>query len=102
MKKRLRKKLHKGEFQELGFDVSFDYVGPDDEESRSRFWDDFIGMIEALVLEVGGGGDRHLSFFVVRYRGSVTPEQRHAVIDWLEKYENIANPNAGPLKDAWN
>ena len=27
MKKRLRKKLHKGEFRELGFELDYDYTG---------------------------------------------------------------------------
>ena len=72
MKKRLRKKLHKGEFQELGFNLTFDYAKADNEELFDKFFDSFIAeAIEGNGLECGGGGYFHQDFFVVRYKGSV-------------------------------
>ena len=101
MKKRLRKKLRWGEFQELGFNLEFDYTGDPDGKVSDIFLTDFINAIEALGLEVGGGGYRHHDYFVAKHRGSVTEEQRGSVIDWLEKHPETANIAAGPLKDVW-
>lgn len=102
MKKRLRKKLHKGEYRELGFELKFDYTGDaGGQESIDQFNMPFIEAIENIGLMVGGGGCRHHDYFVARYRASVLPEQRQAVIDWLGQRPDVANIVAGPLKDAW-
>lgn len=103
MKKRLRKKLHKGEFQELGFNLEFDYTGDADNEINvDRFYTAFIDAVESIGLEVGGGGYKQHSYFVARYRGSVSDQQRQALINWLEQYPDVANIIAGPLVDAWH
>ena len=66
MKKRLRKKLHKGEFQEFGFNLEFDLKETNDEDF-DKFLDDFIrDAIEGNGLECGGGGHTHHDYFVVR------------------------------------
>mgnify|MGYP000296635990 CR=1 FL=1 len=101
MKKRLRKKLHKGEFRELGFELDYDYTGDLEGEPFDQFWGDWIRMIESLGLECGGGGAGHQNYFIIKYRGSVSVEQRQAVIDWLGKHPDIANVTAGQLRDAW-
>lgn len=101
MKKRLRKKLHKSEFRELGFELDYDYTGNLEGEPFDQFWGDWIGMIESLGLECGGGGAGHQSYFIIKYRGSVSVEQRQAVIDWLGKHPDITNVTAGQLRDAW-
>ena len=95
MKKRLRKKLHKGEFQELGFEVDYDYIGDLEGEPFDQFWGDWIRMIESLGLECGGGGAGPQSYFIIKY-----VEQRQAVIDWLGKHPDIANVTAGQLRGA--
>ena len=101
MKKRLRKKLHKGEFQELGFELDFDYNGDLAGDAFDQFWDTWIAFIESIGLRVGGGGATYQSYFVVNSQGSVSPEQRQQVIDWLQQRADIGNVSAGPLKDAW-
>lgn len=104
MKKRLRKKLHKGEFQELGFNLDFDYTGDyeADEEKFDRFFDRFDEFLNSLGIESGGGIGDHFSVFVCHIgRGSVTEVQRQAVIDWLSQQPEAANIVASPLKDAW-
>lgn len=101
MKKRLRKKLHKSEFRELGFELDYDYTGDLEGELFDQFWGDWIGMIESLGLECGGGGAGHQNYFIIKYRGSVSVEQRQAVIDWLGKHPDITNVTAGQLRDAW-
>ncbi|MCL1936955.1 MAG: YggL family protein [Candidatus Azobacteroides sp.] len=102
MKKRLRKKLHKAEFQELGFNLEFDLSEADNEGFYEKFLDSFITeAIEGNDLECGGGGRERQEFFVVQYRGSVSEEQRNAVKEWLEKQSHVSNIVLGELRDAW-
>ncbi len=57
MKKRLRKKLRRGEFQELGFEVRFRAVDDLSDEAFDNVADAFISQaIEANGLICGGGG----------------------------------------------
>ena len=64
MKKRLRKKLHRGEFQELGFFLKVKYAEMPDEEF-DRFIDSVIDKIGSLGLECGGRFDvNELELFV--------------------------------------
>lgn len=97
MKKRLRKKLRKGEFKELGFELQFDYTG----ETFDTFLNDLIGAVESLEMYIGGGGRPSLSYFVYCFRKSVSPEQRQALADWLMSRPDVANVVAGELRDAW-
>ena len=87
MKKRLRKKLHKGEFQELGFSVSFNIKHDTVEEGMDTF-DDFINAVEDMNMYVGGLYDTDkakASMFVVSKEcRSVTDEERLKVIEWLK------------------
>ena len=48
MKKRLRKKLHKGEFKELGFNLEFYYTG-DYKANEEFFSNSLTVMINFLV-----------------------------------------------------
>lgn len=102
MKKRLRKKFHKGEFAEFGFEIDFYYPALSDTDEASRFWEEYIDMIEETGLECGGGGAEHQSYFITKSgRGSVTEQQREAVIAWLEHHPDVCNVVAGELRDAW-
>ena len=102
MKKRIRKKLHLKEFQELGFNLEFDYVEVENEELFVAFLDSFLKeAIEGNGLECGGGGHLHHDYFVVKYRGSVSEEQRDAVKKWLEEHSAVKNIVLGELRDAW-
>jgi uncharacterized protein YggL (DUF469 family) len=57
MKKRIRKKHHLGEFQELGFEISFDLgVSDDQAEEEDAFFQFLEHAIEANGLYFGGGG----------------------------------------------
>lgn len=104
MKKRLRKKLHKGEFQELGFNVDFHYNAADENEACELI-DEFLAETEKICLCVGGwyGHDgNEASFFVVSYENrSVTPAERENLVKWLENNPKISNVVAGELRDAW-
>lgn len=100
--KRLRKKLFMDEFTVYGFEVSAQMksLGLDDFE---KFVDDFIDMIEAQDLIVGGSGDENDGFNGVvaaakRY-GSATEENRKSVQEWLLNRAECKNVLVGELVD---
>ncbi|HEX5355480.1 MAG TPA: 50S ribosome-binding protein YggL [Aquabacterium sp.] len=95
--RRLRKKLHVGEFQEFGLAFKV--------QRKPGTLD--ISFVDALLtdvvdprgLEFGGwasGG------FVSRLgRGSVTEEDRQALIDWLGQRADVETAMVSGLMDAW-
>jgi len=100
MNKRLRKKLHKGEFQELCFEVTWKIK---DESNVDQVLDDFIEFVESIKLGCGGGCSKNGFSLGVSYlgRGTVTPEQRNQVQNWLLNDPRIFCVWLGPLRDAW-
>lgn len=106
MRKRLRKKKHLGEFQELGFEVSFRYAEGLSTKEHDEFFDDWI--LKAIVgngLLFGGGFGRGVcnGFITVdKKRGSATERHRQAVEAWLKANPKILNFTVGPLVDAWH
>jgi uncharacterized protein YggL (DUF469 family) len=101
MKKRLRKKLHKGEFKELGFLVEFDYADAENEDEFDQFWVSFIDIIEQNGLGCGGGGHIHQEYFITKYKESVSEEKRLAIKKYLDEHPKVSNVIVGKLKDAW-
>ncbi|MSS71843.1 MAG: DUF469 family protein [Candidatus Latescibacteria bacterium] len=104
MRKRLRKKLHLGEFQELGFEVSFRVADDLSSDAFDRLVDIFIDQaIEGNGLVCGGGGrPPNWSVFVtIDGRGGVTEDHRRAVQQWLASQPEVREVQAGPLIDAW-
>lgn len=103
MKRRLRKKKRLGEFQELGFEVTYSLAQGASPEVRGSFLAGFLEeAIEANDLIASGGGGAPSEFFVVsaKRRGSATNEQRNVVSEWLGKNSSIVAFNVGPLRDA--
>ncbi len=104
MKKRLRKKLRKGEFQEDGFTVAATAAADVPESRAETLLDRFIvEVIEPRGLTFGGGGSgRAWSGFVARARrGSTDEADRHAAEGWLASQPDVARFAVGPLEDAW-
>ena len=101
MKNRLRKKLHKAEFQELGF--SFEIRFKEKGEDAKTFLKEFIELLRSHHLEMGGGWNAEVcGGFVTREKGSVTLEEYHAVKSWLEaKSSDVYGFTIGELRDAW-
>lgn len=96
---RLRKKMHKGEFKELGFDVDFSFREGLSDEDADRFFDDLIGELIVPAGLIYGGSTEG---FVCRATpGSVTEDERAAVKQWLEARPELARTEIGPLVDAW-
>lgn len=99
--RRLRKKLHVGEFKQYGFHFEAELapgVGPAAEEALV---DVFLEeVVEARNLALGGwatGG-----FIAHYYAGSATDEDRQAVESWLSKRPEIKSVKFSPLVDAWH
>ena len=104
LKKRLRKKLHIGEFQDFGFRIRVRFRPDFSESDADKFWSEFIGEIERHHLAFGGGGDTEsLKGFVEAQKKheSPTPAQREAIEHWLESREEISECEVGNLVDAW-
>lgn len=98
--RRLRKKLHLDEFQQLGFEVSITLkpnLGIDD---LDRFLDEFIlDAIEENDLAFGGGTD--YGFITTWKRGSASEAHRTIVENWLNQRQEVVSVTLGPLVDAW-
>jgi uncharacterized protein YggL (DUF469 family) len=104
VRKRLRKKLHVGEFQELGFEVRFQVADNLSYDAFDTVVDAFISQaIEAYGLLCGGGGTNpEWNAFVTRARrGGVTEEHRQAIERWLTARPEVNAVQIGPLVDAW-
>lgn len=103
MKKRWRKKLRRGEFQELGFAIVFTLRAPAGSEGALDIIDNFIAeAIDPQHLALyAGGREEWTGFITVFGRGSVTEDQKRAVLDWVHAHPSITNIRSGPLIDAW-
>ncbi|HSK73649.1 MAG TPA: 50S ribosome-binding protein YggL [Pyrinomonadaceae bacterium] len=105
LKKRLRKKYHLGEFQELGFEIFTELKSGLNEKDFNRFVDDFIDEIERNKLLFGGGGGKESwKGFVsssIKYT-SPTEEQRENFRKWLANRSEIQNVKIDEFRDAWH
>ena len=99
--RRLHKKLCVDEFQELGFELTFNYKEGLDAEAVSAFFERFIDeAVEGNGL--GFIGSEDYGFVCLGRRGSVTAEQRAQVEAWLQKgHAELAGSTASPLIDVW-
>jgi uncharacterized protein len=104
MRKRLRKKLRKGEFKEFGCEVHFSLNPELDDPERESFIDAFlIEAMEARGLGFGGGGELDWSGYVslLGRRGSVSESDRASIDRWLRARPEVVAHEVGPLTDAW-
>ena len=94
--RRLRKKLHVGEFQEFGFAFK-NQIKPGTREEV------FIDALLDEVIEPRGlefGGWVSVGFITKAVRGSVSEEDRAAVIAWLSARPEVESGLASKLVDA--
>ena len=104
LKRRLRKKLHVGEFQEFGFEVLIKFKSNLDEAGFDKFVDEFIDKVEENKLLFGGGGGADAwSGFITTLANYQSPSivQKEKIKDWLENHQGISECKVGNLKDAW-
>ncbi len=97
MKKRIRKKLHKGEFKETGFELKCFFKDSVQESSFGKFIDDFITAIELKGLTFGGGGSQ-----IKFWGGVVAKEKNYSCTERTDK-EYISGwlKSRDELKDFW-
>ena len=95
--RRQRKKLHVGEFQEFG--IAFKAQLKDG--AREELFVDALleELIEPKGLEFGGWA--HGGFITKSERGSVSAQERAALIDWLRARSDVASARVSELVDAW-
>ena len=102
LKKRLRKKLHVGEFQQFGFQISAKFDPVLNELDSDRLYDEFIEQIEENGLSFGGGPENIQGFIASPERfGSRTVAQREKIKNWLTGRREISDCEVGNFKDAW-
>lgn len=105
MKRRLRKKLRRGEFREDCFQLQFAIADGLDTQERNDSLNQFIEMVEVAGLQFGGGGggSAYWSGFVeICGRGTMTTKQRDRVVCWLQRQPRIVSSIAGEFFDAWS
>jgi uncharacterized protein len=102
MKKRLRKKLHKGEFQEFGFDIDIQFQQSFTKEEFNNLLDNFIEMIENQGLMFGGSfGKLTVEGFISAEKGSVTEIHKEEIENWIKSKGDIILSFRIEKKDAW-
>ena len=98
--RRLRKKLHIGEFQEWGFEFAADLHSPLTPDEEESLMDRVLAeIIEKRSLGLGGGITG--GFIAAWGRGSATDEDREAVQQWMSARPEWKAVRVGPLIDAW-
>lgn len=104
VKKRLRKKLHRGEFQEFGFAVAWQFTPALDDEALDLFFQVLVKKVENRKLTFGGGGDlqQGSSFFCKKGRGSTSEEDRTFVAQWFRELEPVVSATVSLPEDAWH
>lgn len=103
MKKRLRKKLHKGEFREMGFAFDVKFKADTELKLVEEWLQELALLLQENHLEMGGGWNADVcGGFITSERGSVTPAQREMVEVWLEGHkQHTEKVSLGELRDAW-
>jgi len=98
--RRLRKKLHVGEFKELGFEFEAELKFELSPDAYDILLDSFlVEIIEPRSLATCGG----ISGGFIAYfgRGSASEEDRKAVESWLLARPEYKAVSIGPLIDSW-
>jgi uncharacterized protein YggL (DUF469 family) len=98
--RRLQKKLHLGEFKELGLEFEAELKAALSPEAENALSDSFLTeIVEPRSLAFGGwisGG------FISCYgRGSVSEDSRKAIESWLLARPEYKTISVDPLRDAW-
>lgn len=96
--RRLSKKLHVGEFQELGFYYRATYAGNSNSEAAEALIDELLEFVINRGLELSGWVEEGI---IGRFQGSANDEDRMAVESWLNARPELTNVKVSPLIDIW-
>ncbi len=101
--RRLRKKLHVGEFQEFGFTLTFTI-----DLQQKRFDDALDGWLDYVESQgwcFGGGGSvsgGEIAGYLCQYDGgTLTESDRERAAKWLAAQSWVLSHQLDPLSDAW-
>lgn len=103
MKRRLRKKLYLGEFQEHAFEIKATFNKALDDTALDALLSAFIDTIEARQLCFIGGFDAEwLDGTLVADKRYASPSEddRKAVEEWLKARSEVASTETSALFDA--
>jgi uncharacterized protein len=102
--RRQRKKLHIGEFQEMGFSAAARFLPDTSPAQRDELLDAFIAFIEENGMLAAVSTSTDFDAFIISGapRGSTTEDQRAAVQGWLSKQDGVTDTVVGEMVDAWH
>lgn len=100
--RRLRKKLHIEEFQELGFSISWHFAPGTPVENVDSTLDTFINdVIEPNGLAFEGSGYLHWEGLICQQKiAHCTQEHRELIKNWLEAHQ-MSEVKVSELFDIW-
>ncbi|CUA84096.1 Uncharacterized conserved protein YggL, DUF469 family [Gulbenkiania indica] len=105
LKPRQRKKMHVGEFSELGFHLVATLAESKPAEALDALLDAWLTEVERHGVSFGGhfDGRSHLEGVVFPVGDTkVSEEVRTALVGWLGQREEVENVEAGELIDLWH
>ena len=96
--RRLRKKLHFADFQELGFEYEVTWQTFPTMDQQDQFLDALIALIESRDLELGGGAT---SGVVCGVHKNPSVADTKAILDFLSSWPGVQQAEVGAIVDAW-
>lgn len=97
--RRLRKKLHLGEFQELGFHVQLSFTAELDLRAKLLFLDNFLDFLDKR--QFGFAGSETGGLVCASPLHPLTPEAVAEIVGWLSTGPNVLLVWHGKLFDLW-
>ncbi|MCB2409490.1 50S ribosome-binding protein YggL [Hymenobacter lucidus] len=100
MKKRLRKKTYRKEFQEFSWNVSY-RLNDDQPNNYLEFSDTLLEQVEDLDLIIGGTLNDFAATPVKRLAEAQAREKRDQLQQWLAARPEVAEATSSELTDAY-
>jgi uncharacterized protein YggL (DUF469 family) len=101
-KKRLRKKYHQGEFQQLGFEFDAQWADTFTDTKYDNACNVIVDCVEKLKLECGGSfGPNGVSLFVCKHKGSCTMDDILMFTNLVSETGFVKNIMISNLVDVW-
>ncbi|ALP40167.1 50S ribosome-binding protein YggL [Aeromonas schubertii] len=101
--RRLRKKLHLGEFQKFGFPLTFTFDPQQTDFDEAL--DNWLAFAESQAWGFYGGGaiaDHIINGYLCQFDGGTLTEQDRAASEkWLAAQPWVTSHQVAPLTDAW-